>query len=255
MSINWISAYNRLLKVINTQGNTYYSGSKFIQIAQQVDDSIPNYNEFIKQRRLRQQSTSRKDFYWDIINSLEETQKYQLFYLFIEALEPYTNNNIESVKSLVFGGGMTVPTTIIPQKLWNSEKLNSSLKEIDNAIDAQQFNRAVTLAYTCLEGLYKTYVKENIPEKSQTTEVSSLPKLSKLVKDNILEKLKEDDNYPKEIIHSISTITNGIANSRNSFSESHFSNDANKWLAIYVRDLTNSIGRLLLNFKANAGVF
>lgn len=245
MSVNWISAYNHLFKVINTEGGTYYSGSAFIQIAQQVDDSIPNYNEFIKQRRLRQQSTSRKDFYWDIINSLEETQKYQLFLLFIEALEPYTNNNIESVKSLVFGGGMAVPTTVIPQKLWNSEKLNSSLKEIDNAIDAQQFNRAVTLAYTCLEGLYKTYVKENIPEKSQTTEI--IP-LSKLVKNSILDKSRETGNCPEEIINSIPTITNGIANSRNSFSESHFSNDANKWLAIYARDLTNSIGRLLLHF-------
>lgn len=43
---------------------------------------------------------------------------------------------------------------MVPLDLWNSEKLNNSLKDIDRAIDSQQFNRATTLAYTCLEGLY-----------------------------------------------------------------------------------------------------
>ena len=66
MSVNWISAYNRLFKIINAEGDTYYSGSAFIQMAQQVDDSIPNYNEFIKQRNARRQSTSRKDFYLNL---------------------------------------------------------------------------------------------------------------------------------------------------------------------------------------------
>ena len=142
-------------------------------------------------------------------------------------------------------GGTAVPTTVIPKNLWSSEKLNLSLKEIDNAIDMQQFNRAVTLAYTCLEGLYKAYVQENIPDKSHIT---GLIPLSKLVKNSILEESREAGNIPEKIINSITTITNGIANSRNSFSESHFSNDASKWLAIYARDLTNSIGRLLLHF-------
>lgn len=245
MSVNWISAYNRLFKIIDTKGDTYYSGPTIIQMAQQVDDGIANYNEFIRQRRQRSLSMSRKDFYWDIIKSLEEPQKYQLFRLFIEALEPDAKDEIDNVRAVVFGGGAAVPTTVIPQKLWSSEKLNLSLKEIDKAIDAQQFNRAVTLAYTCLEGLYKAYVQENIPDKIQTTGIIAL---SKLVKNDISEKLREKGNFPEEIVNSIPTITNAVANSRNGFSESHFAKDANKWLAIFARDLTNSIGRLLLHF-------
>jgi hypothetical protein len=214
-------------------------------MAQQVDDSVPSYNQFIQLRNQQGKSTSRKDFYWDIINGLEDPQKYQLFRLFIEALEPFVKDEIESVRSVVFGGGSAVPTTIIPHSLWSSEKLNLSLKDIDKAIDAQQFNRAVTLAYTCLEGLYKAYVRENIPDQANVT---SLIPLSKLVKNDISEKLKAKGNFPEEIVNTLPTLTNGIANSRNSFSESHFDKDANKWLAIYVRDLTNSIGRLLLHF-------
>ena len=245
MSVNWITAYNRLFKIINTDGEYYYSGSAFIQMAQQVDDSVPNYNQFIQQRNQQGKSTSRKDFYWDIINGLEEPQKYQLFRLFIEALEPFVKGEIEGVRSVVFGGGAAVPTTIIPQNLWSSEKLNTSLKDIDKAIDAQQFNRAVTLAYTCLEGLYKAYVRENMPDQAKVT---SLIPLSKLVKNDISAKLKAKGNFPEEIVNTLPTLTNGIANSRNSFSESHFDEDANKWLAMYARDLTNSIGRLLLHF-------
>lgn len=245
MSVNWITAYNRLFTIINTDGDYYYSGSAFIQVAQQVDDGIPSYNQFIQMRNQQGKSTSRKDFYWDIINSLEEPDKYQLFRIFIEALEPYVKEEIEGVRSVVFGGGSAVPTTVVPQNLWSSEKLNLSLQDIDKAIDAQQFNRAVTLAYTCLEGLYKAYVRENIPDQIHTT---SLIPLSKLVKNDISEKLREKGSFPEEIVNSIPTITNAVANSRNSFSESHFSKDANKWLAIFARDLTNSIGRLLLHF-------
>ncbi|NRA81333.1 MAG: hypothetical protein HRU18_24295 [Pseudoalteromonas sp.] len=245
MNVNWITAYNRLFKIINTDGDCYYSGSAFIQLAQQVDDSIPNYNQYIQLRKQQGKSTSRKEFYWDIINKLEEPQKFQLFRLFIEALEQNAKDEIEGVRSVVFGGGSAVPTTIIPQNLWSSEKLNSSLKDIDKAIDAQQFNRAVTLAYTCLEGLYKAYVRENIPDQ---VNVTSLIPLSKLVKNDISAKLAAKGNFPQEIVNTLTTLTNGIANSRNSFSESHFDKDANKWLAMYARDLTNSIGRLLLHF-------
>jgi hypothetical protein len=245
MSVNWITAYNRLFKIINTEGDYYYSGPALIQIAQQVNDGIPGYNQFIKTKNQQGKSTSRKDFYWDIINSLEDSQKYRLFRIFIEALEPFVKDEIEGVRAIVFGGGSAVPATVIPQKIWSSEKLNLSLKDIDKAIDAQQFSRAVTLAYTCLEGLYKAYVRENIPSQIHTT---SLIPLSKLVKNDISEKLKEKGSFPEEIVNSIPTITNAVANSRNSFSESHFAKDANKWLAIFARDLTNSIGRLLLHF-------
>jgi hypothetical protein len=230
MSVNWIIAYNRLFEIINTDGDTYYSGSAFLRMAQEVDDSIPSYAQFIEMRNQKGLSTSRQDYYWDVINTLQEPQKYQLFRLFIEALEPCNKEATENIKAVVFGSGAAVPTTVIPQNLWNSEKLNSSLKNIDNAIDTQQFNRAVTLTYTCLEGLYKSYVRKNIPEHVHVTDL--LP-LSKLVKNHISEQLRTKGSFPEQIVNSIPTITNAVANSRNDFSESHFDKDANKWLAIF----------------------
>ena len=68
------------------------------------------------------------------------------------------------------------------------------------------------------------------------------------MKDDITEKLKTRGPFPMEIVNAIPTLTNAVANSRNSFSESHFADDAQKWLAMFARDMTNSIGRLLLHF-------
>lgn len=245
MSINWITAYNRLFKIINADGETYYSGPAFLKIAQEVDDSIPSYHQYIEIRNQHGLSTSRKDFYWDIIKDLDDEKKYQLFRLFIENLEAFDNNDIQNLKAYVFGDIASVPTTVIPHNIWNSEKLNSSLTEIDKAIELQQFNRAVTLTYTCLEGIYKAYVNENIRDQLHVTD---LMQLTRLVKNHISDKLKEEGSFPKEIVNSMSTVTNAVTNSRNEFSESHFDKDANKWLAGYARDLTNSVGRLVLHF-------
>ncbi|BBL75551.1 hypothetical protein [Methylomagnum ishizawai] len=246
MKINWIAAYNKLFEIINRSNEpTYYSGPEFLRMAQQVDKGVPSYEIFIQLRNQSGKSTSRNAFYWDVINSFREEQRCELFRLFIDALEPHAKSDADEIRAMVFGGGYAVPIANIPRNIWSSEKLNKSLKNIDMAIDSQQFNRAVTLAYTCLEGLYKAYIREHIPEKSN---VSELLPLSKLVKDDISRKLRKTGAFPEQIVNSIPTITNAVANSRNGFSESHFDKDANKWLAIFARDLINSIGRLLLHF-------
>lgn len=245
-SINWIGAYNRLWILLDRSGTpTYYSGPSFLRMVQQVDPDAPSYEQLIPLRQSQGKSTSRKSFYWDVIQGLQEQQKLQLFRLFIDELEHHAKDEIEAIRAIVFGGGKAVPMTIVPHDLWNSEKLNGSLRAIDDAIDAQQFNRATTLAYTCLEGLYKTYVRRHVLGKENLTD---LIQLCKAVKDDITEKLKAQGPFPEQIVNAIPTLTNAVANSRNGFSESHFAEDSHRWLAIFARDMTNSIGRLLLHF-------
>jgi hypothetical protein len=245
MSVNWISAFNRLFLVIDRGGDTYYSGPIFINMVQQVSFDVPDYYTYIDQRNSRSKSTTRRHFYWDLISELEEEQKYQLFRLFIESLEPHAKEEMDDLRAFIFGGSSPVPRPNIPTELWSSNKLSISLSEIDKAIESSQHNRAVTLTYSCLEGLYKTYLKKSDPNN---TPPNDLLAMAKLVKNDILVRVKDTGQAPEQIINSIPTITNAIANSRNGFSESHFDQDAQKWLSVYARDLTNSIGRLLLHF-------
>ncbi|MCX7250791.1 MAG: hypothetical protein NTX37_04680 [Burkholderiales bacterium] len=125
------------------------------------------------------------------------------------------------------------------------------MSAIDDAIAVKDFNRATTLSYTCLEGLYKTYVRKHVPDQAGLTDL--LP-LCRVVKDDISKKLGAQGPFPVEIVNVMSTLTNAIANSRNSFSESYFAGDSEKWLALFARDLTNSIGRFLLNFCSQGRV-
>jgi hypothetical protein len=246
MSVNWIAAYNRLFLLMDQRDTpTYMSGPNYLRMAQQVDPGVPSYDQLIQMRNQQGKSTSRRAFYWDILLDFTEPQKYQFFRLFIDAFEPHAKAEVDAIGEVVFGGGQAVPTTVVPLDLWNSEKLNNGLRDIDLAIDAQHDNRATTLAYTCLEGLYKTYVRKHVPTSSHLTD---LIQLCRVVKEDIAERLKARGPFPEQIVNAIPTLTNAVANSRNGFSESHFADDAQKWLALFARDMTNSIGRLLLHF-------
>lgn len=245
-TVNWIAAYNYLFAALNSENKELYvSGATFCRMVQQIDPGAPNYQQLLPLRQGQGKSNSRKDFYWDLIQELPEPDRFSLYRVFINHIEVHDKPTADNLRNIVFGGGYAVPTTVVPVDLWNSEKLNNSLKDIDHAIDAHQYNRATTLSYTCLEGLYKTYIRKNVPDQTGLTD---LMPLCKVVKDDISKRLQKQGPFPVEIVNAIPTLTNAIANSRNGFSEAHFSGDSQRWLALFARDLTNSIGRLLLNF-------
>ncbi|MGP4952434.1 hypothetical protein ACTXGO_09680 [Psychrobacter sp. T6-1] len=244
--MQWISAYNRLFNILNgTETPAYHSGSEFIKVVQNFDRGLPDYSLYIEERRRLNKSTSRKDFYWDILRDLEEPIRFQVFRAFIDIVEPHFPSEAQDLRAYLFGNGQPVPKAKIPNQQWSSDKLNSMLSKIDNAVDTSNYDYAMTLSYTCLEGLYKSYIRKHVPTSINVTDL--IP-LSKIVRDDINSKLSTKGNYPVQMVTSISTLTSAIANSRNSFSDSHFDKEANKWLATYSRDLVNSIGRLLLHF-------
>jgi hypothetical protein len=244
--MQWISAYSHLFSILNKDGTpAYHSGSDFIKVVQSFYPGMPSYSLYIEERKRLNKSTSRKDFFWDILNNLEESIRFEVFRAFIDIVEPHFPDEAQNLRAYLSGNGQPVPKAKIPNQQWSSDKLNSMLSKIDNAIDIGNYDNAMTLAYTCLEGLYKSYIRKHVPISINVTDL--IP-LSKIVRDDIDSKLSAKGSYPAQMVKSISTLTNAIANSRNSFSNSHFDKDANKWLAIYSRDLVNSIGRLLLHF-------
>lgn len=153
--VNWIAAYNYLFTALNSENkDLYVSGATFCRMVQQIDPGSPSYQQFLPLRQSQGKSNSRKDFYWDLIHGLSEPQRFSLYRLFVDHVEAHDKVQADVIRDIVFGGGRAVLTTIVPVDLWNSEKLNNSLTDID---------RATTLSYTCLEGLYKAYVRRHVP--------------------------------------------------------------------------------------------
>lgn len=154
---------------------------------------------------------------------------------------------IDNITQLGNYYSVAVPKVTVPDTVWNSEKLDSFLKKMDESIKQENYSLTLTYAYSCLEGLYKSFINEKIPDQIESTDKLNL--LAGIVRDYLKDLLTSDDvNYPEQILHLIPTITNAISNARNKYSESHFDKDADKSLAEFSRDCVNAIGRLIIKF-------
>jgi hypothetical protein len=247
MPINWIVVFNRLFEIINVQGETYYGGTRYLSTIREVNYSVPDYITYINQRNAQNKSTSRKDYYFDILMAQPESERVQIvknILSTIEHLEPVKSSAIKQL--LIQTSQVQGPQAVIPTTLWNADRLTEYLEKMDTSIDEGNYEHTLTLAYTCLEGYYKSFIKEKIPTQIGMNEL--LP-MSVEIRKYIKAQLDANGiGYPDQVLNLISTVTNSICNARNNFSDSHSGNKAEKWLAVYLRDNVNAIVKLLMNF-------
>jgi hypothetical protein len=240
--VNWPRVFNRVFELINTAGRGYYSGGRFIGAVREVDPYFPDYTRYIDSRRVANKSTSRKDYYYDILLELPDQSRLRLLDTILDSLTSVSPDKVAEIRDELGGGAVAVPSARVNDQAWNAERLRRYLADIDTRIASRNYTGAVTLAYTCLEGFLKAFVRHHIPEHTDTTEIVEL---SKLVRKFLRESL---DHYPDEALSMITHIGHTIDRTRNGFSESHFDHEAARWLAIFIRDLVNSEMRLLLHF-------
>lgn len=244
--VNWVAVFNRLFELINEQGDSYYGGTRFLNVIREVNYSVPSYNEYISQRQSENKSTTRRDYYYDLILEQKEADRFKVVERILETVEESEPIKVANIRKEMGGGVDIEAATVIPDEIWNCNRLTYYLEKMDTSINEQNYDYALTLAYTCLEGFYKSFIKLNIPERE---EMDSILPMSKEVKGYIQNQLSENNiAYPEQVLNLISTITNAICNARNNFSDSHSGNSAEKWLAVYLRDNVNSIVKMILNF-------
>jgi hypothetical protein len=79
---DWDKAFFKLWKIIGPQDTTthYLSGSQFYKFIMELCDDIPpSYSKYIEYRNKKELSTSRVDFYNDLINHLDEEKRIELY--------------------------------------------------------------------------------------------------------------------------------------------------------------------------------
>jgi hypothetical protein len=239
--MNWVRVFNRLFTIINIEGDTYFSGSRFISKVREIDPYFANYSQYIEQRNKEGKSTSRKDYYYDILMSFDDTNRLRLINGILSDVQAFEPEKVAELKNEL-GGIATIPSPDISKEIWSAERLSEYLKEIDIRIGATKYAAAITLAYTCLEGFLKAFVFKNMPDSSIKPELLILTReVQAYLKSNI-------DKYPDEAFSILSNIAHTVDRSRNKFSESHFDEEAARWIALFVRDMVNAEIRLLLHF-------
>ncbi len=245
--MNWIQIYNRLFEIINTQGDTYYGGTRFLNSIREVNFNVPSYMDYIDQRRVANKSTSRRDYYFDLLMEQPENERIQIVGSILDVIEITLPGRTTVIKELLdVENQIQGPQAQIPNELWNAERLIEYLERMDIAINERNYELTLTLGYTCLEGFYKSFIREKIPTQTALNEITPM---AVQIRNYIKTELDTNGiEYPEQVIVLISTVTNAVANARNSFSDSHSGNRAEKWIAIYVRDNVNSIVKMILNF-------
>ena len=78
MSINWARVFNRLFEIINSEGDSYFSGGRFISVVREIDPFFPDYSQYIEERRRVGESTRRKDYFYDIVLMFDEGHRIHL---------------------------------------------------------------------------------------------------------------------------------------------------------------------------------
>lgn len=244
---NWISAFNRLFEIINQGGDVYYGGSRFLNIVREVNYNVPAYNTFIEGRRNEGKSTSRRDYFYDVLMNEDETPRREIFHRILSSVEYIEPEKVATIRQILGQPSQIQgPQAIVPQEIWNADRLIEYLERLDTTIEQGNYEYTLTLAYTCLEGFYKAFIREKIPTQ---VHLNDLTQMAVQIRNFIKGQLNTNGiSYPEQVVTLISTVTNAVCNARNDFSDSHSGNRAEKWLAVYLRDNVNSIAKLLMNF-------
>lgn len=84
---NWIAAWNKLWKIIDSQP-FYQSGPMFMKYIFELDETVENdYYRYMEFRRTKGLSTSRKDYFRDLIDGLDEEKRYEFYVRIQESFE------------------------------------------------------------------------------------------------------------------------------------------------------------------------
>lgn len=244
--MNWVVIFNRLFEIINTPGPTYYSGPMFLDVVRETNHSVPPYAAYIQGRGT--QSTSRKDYYYDLLMTQPASDRITIVTRILDSIGHHQPERTTALRAILGQGQPQAqgPQAQIPADVWNADRLREHLEGMDEAIASGNYEYTLTLAYTCLEGFYKSYIQIQIPAHAGLNE---LVPMSVQIRNHIRTQLDANGIvYPDPILVLLSTVTSAVCNARNNFSDSHSGNPAEKWLAVYVRDNVNSIVRMLLHF-------
>ncbi len=76
MDVTWVRGFNNMFSKIDKRGTpSYFSGGRFISLIREFDAGFPDYSQYMSTRAAEGKSTSRKDYYYDILNLFPETVK------------------------------------------------------------------------------------------------------------------------------------------------------------------------------------
>lgn len=140
---DWTAAYRRLYKFLDG-----YTGSQFIKTVQKVDPDLLDYNEFIEKRRNEEKSTTKKDYFKDILFSYTDDIKHHLFEIFLMPSEETYPAEVKDIRTIIRGGKVDISKAIYAKTVTSKEidekLIDDTLKGLEAFPEAQKlYKRAL----------------------------------------------------------------------------------------------------------------
>lgn len=143
---NWEAAYNRLYSLLGA-----YSGSDFIRTVQSVDIDLPNYNKYIQKRRDDEKSTTKKDYFFDILMGYPEDVRQHVYEVFLSKLEGTYPMQVKEIRDILGGGIVDIRKEFfkraIVAKEIDEEMLISTLNGLEAHPEANKLYMQALSAY------------------------------------------------------------------------------------------------------------
>jgi hypothetical protein len=115
----------------------------------ELDPYFSTYRQYIDERNGTCKSTSCRDDFYDVILELDEPSHLRLIKSILDEVEPYAAEGVAALRQSL-GGVAYGPAAVVPPDAWRADRLNGSLAVIDTSITTGNYERALTLSYTCL---------------------------------------------------------------------------------------------------------
>ena len=143
---NWDAAYNRLYSLLGG-----YSGSDFIRTVQEVDIDMPSYSKYIDKRRDEEKSTTKKDYFYDILMAYPEDVRHHVYEVFLSKLEGTYPEQVKEIRGILGGGTVDIRKEIfkraIVAKEVDEELLVGTLKGLEPHAEADKLYRQALSGY------------------------------------------------------------------------------------------------------------
>lgn len=94
---DWVKVFQRIFENLNDQNDprTYFSGPRFIDVVRKFNKYFPKYRQYIQERKRRDLSITRRDYFFDILMSLDVNIRVQVVEEIVFMLEPF--NPVEAI--------------------------------------------------------------------------------------------------------------------------------------------------------------
>lgn len=240
---DWTAAYKRLYKYLEG-----YTGSQFIKTVQQIDPDLLDYMDYVEKRRKEDKSTSKKDYFKDILLSYPDDIKHHLFEIFLRGVDKTNPEDTKDIRTILNGGKVDISKAVYAKAFASNEineiLISETLKGLEAYTEAHKLYKQALTGFN--SGTNERHILDDL-RLSVEYFLRSILKNEKTLENQIslLGQFQKEKGISSEISNTFIKLIDLFSKYQNTYVKHH---DKVKHSEIeFIFNLTNTFYRFLLS--------